>query len=93
MGLGWVPAGLGASFTGYLADHTSLTTALTALIVAQALSRQMSLVFCTHWFDIVKRDCTRVIGLQDGRILFDLPPDQVSSSQLDQLYAGSGERI
>ena len=27
------------------------------------------------------------------RILFDLPPDQVSSSQLDQLYAGSGERI
>ena len=53
----------------------------------------MSLVFCTHWFDIVKRDCTRVIGLQNGQILFDLPPDQVSPSQLDQLYAGSGERI
>ena len=38
MGLGWVPAGLGASFTGYLADHTSLATALTALIVAPVLA-------------------------------------------------------
>jgi len=67
--------------------------AVTRQIIEAAQARHMSLVFCTHWFDIVKRDCTRVIGLQDGRILFDLPPDQVSSSQLDQLYAGSGERI
>ena len=28
----------------------------------------MALVFCTHWFDIVRSDCTRVIGLRDGRI-------------------------
>lgn len=38
MGLGWVPAGLGASFTGYLADHSSLTTAMTALALPAALA-------------------------------------------------------
>lgn len=45
MGLGWVPAGLGASFTGYLADHTSLATALTALIVAPALAAVCVLLY------------------------------------------------
>lgn len=77
--------------TASLDPHTA--RAVTRQIIEAAQARHMSLVFCTHWFDIVKRDCTRVIGLQNGQILFDLPPDQVSPSQLDQLYAGSGERI
>lgn len=34
MGLGWWPGGLGASFTGYLADRRSLDVALTALTLA-----------------------------------------------------------
>ena len=67
--------------------------AVTALIVAQALSRQMSLVFCTHWFDIVRRDCTRVIGLRAGEVMLDAEPTQVTDAQLTQLYAGSNERI
>ncbi|MEZ4867353.1 MAG: MFS transporter [Caldilineaceae bacterium] len=33
MGLAWAPAGPGASFTGYLADHTSLATAMSALVI------------------------------------------------------------
>lgn len=33
MGLGWMPAGLGASFTGYLADQRSLAMAMTTLVV------------------------------------------------------------
>jgi phosphonate transport system ATP-binding protein len=66
---------------------------VTALIVAQARSRQMSLVFCTHWFDIVRRDCTRVIGLRAGEVMFDAPPTQVTDAQLAQLYAGSHERV
>ncbi|MBX3014283.1 MAG: MFS transporter [Caldilineaceae bacterium] len=41
MGFGWVPAGLGASFTGYLADQSSLTTAMTALLAPAVLA-----VFC-----------------------------------------------
>ncbi|MDE2400246.1 MAG: ATP-binding cassette domain-containing protein [Burkholderiales bacterium] len=66
---------------------------VTQQIIDAAKARHMSLVFCTHWFDIVKRDCTRVIGIKAGRVLFDLPPDQVSPDQLEQLYAGSSERI
>jgi FSR family fosmidomycin resistance protein-like MFS transporter len=32
MGLGWAPGGMGASFTGFVADHSSLATGLQLLI-------------------------------------------------------------
>ncbi len=67
--------------------------AVTRLIVEQARARGMTLVFCTHWFDIVRRDCTRVIGLRKGRVLFDGPPEEADEARLAQLYAGSHERI
>jgi phosphonate transport system ATP-binding protein len=67
--------------------------AVTRLIVDQAKVRGMALVFCTHWFDIVRHDCTRVIGLREGRVLFDCPPVEVTESRLAALYAGSDERI
>lgn len=67
--------------------------AVTRLIVDQAKARGMTLVFCTHWFDIVRHDCTRVIGLRDGRVLFDCPPAEVTEPRLATLYAGSDERI
>ncbi len=37
MGIGWAPGGLGASFTGYVADHASLTTSLQFLMVPPLL--------------------------------------------------------
>lgn len=66
---------------------------VTKQLVDLAKSRGMTLVFCTHWFDIVKDDCTRVIGLRAGRVVFDCDPDQVTVGRLEELYAGSGERI
>lgn len=66
---------------------------ITRLIVDQARGGDMALVFCTHWFDIVRSDCTRVIGLRDGRLLFDAPPAEVDEARLAQLYAGSDERL
>jgi len=33
MGIGWAPGGLGASFTGYLADRSTLSASLTWLVV------------------------------------------------------------
>ena len=66
---------------------------LRRLIVDQARGGAMALVFCTHWFDIVRSDCTRVIGLRDGRLLFDAPPAEVDEARLAQLYAGSDERL
>ena len=66
---------------------------VTGQLVSLARSRSMSLVFCTHWFDIVRADCTRVIGLRGGRIAFDSRPDDLNEAQLSQLYTGSHERI
>lgn len=65
---------------------------VTRQLVDAAKSRDMSLVFCTHWFDIVRQDCTRVIGLRAGKMVFDCPPAEVSDQRLEALYAGSGER-
>ncbi len=66
--------------------------AVTQQIVETAKERKVALVFCTHWFDIVKKDCTRVIGLRAGQVMFDRPPIAVSSPMLQQLYQGSDER-
>ena len=76
--------------TASLDPHTA--KGVTQQMVELAKARSMSLVFCTHWFDIVRQDCTRVIGLKDGEVLFDCPPEQVSEARLEHLYAGSGER-
>jgi phosphonate transport system ATP-binding protein len=67
--------------------------AVTRQLVELAKSRSMTLVFCTHWFDIVRADCTRVVGLRSGHVVFDCEPDQVNEHRLEDLYAGSGERI
>jgi FSR family fosmidomycin resistance protein-like MFS transporter len=45
MGLGWVPGGLGASFTGVVADRYSLTTALGLLVIPAVLSAACILVY------------------------------------------------
>lgn len=65
---------------------------VTRQIVDMAKQREVSLVFCTHWFEIVRDDCTRVIGLRDGRLVFDCVPAEVSSQMLQNLYEGSNER-
>jgi phosphonate transport system ATP-binding protein len=66
--------------------------AVTQQIVEMAKRRAVSLVFCTHWFDIVRADCTRVIALRGGEIVFDHAPADVSAAMLEQLYQGSNER-
>ncbi|MBS1252584.1 MAG: Fosmidomycin resistance protein [Anaerolineales bacterium] len=45
MGLGWLPGGLGASFTGLIADRLSLTVALQTLVVPPILGAICSLLY------------------------------------------------
>jgi phosphonate transport system ATP-binding protein len=66
---------------------------VTHQIVELARQCQMSLVFCTHWFDIVRDSCTRVLGLREGEVRFDLPAGSVTEERLNDLYAGSNERV
>jgi FSR family fosmidomycin resistance protein-like MFS transporter len=47
MGLGWAPGGLGASFTGLVADHFSLTFGLQLLVAPPLLGLACMLVYAT----------------------------------------------
>jgi FSR family fosmidomycin resistance protein-like MFS transporter len=49
MGLGWLPGGIGAAFTGFLADQTSLSRALGWLIVAPILGLACALMYAVVW--------------------------------------------
>jgi FSR family fosmidomycin resistance protein-like MFS transporter len=49
MGLGWLPGGIGASFTGLLADQTSLATALHWLVIPPVLGLACVLIYALVW--------------------------------------------
>jgi len=55
MGLGWVPAGLGASFTGYLADQRSLSAAMTVLVIPPMVA---ALCVLLYWVGLKLRRST-----------------------------------
>lgn len=89
---------LAASPSLILADEPTAaldpTTArqIADLLLEHAQRRAATLVFSTHWLSLVQPHCDRVIGLKDGRVLIDAPAADVSDADLDELYAGSGER-
>lgn len=66
---------------------------VTRLIFDYADRIGATLVFCTHWFDLVKSRVKRVIGIRDGMIAIDAPPSEVNEQDLARLYAGSTELI
>ena len=35
---------------------------------------------------LIKKYCSRVLGLRDGRLMFDIPSAQFTEAVLDQLY-------
>jgi hypothetical protein len=49
MGLGWLPGGIGASVTGYIADHASLNAGLQSLIVMPVIGIICILVYAV-WY-------------------------------------------
>lgn len=53
----------------------------------EAESRGISLIASLHAVDLALRHFPRVVGLREGRILFDKAPSQLSREELDQLYA------
>lgn len=66
-----------------LAGHTL------ALLNAEAQSRRITLVASLHAVELALRHFPRIIGLRAGRILFDKPAHEVTSADLDALYANS----
>ena len=62
------------------------------VLLDQSHSRGATLLFCTHWVSLVREAVDRLLGVREGRIVIDAPPDDVSDADFDDLYAGSDER-
>jgi phosphonate transport system ATP-binding protein len=49
--------------------------------------RPTTVVLSLHQPELARRHCTRVLGLRDGRLAFDLPADRLDDHVLADLYA------
>ncbi len=56
------------------------------LITDAARQRGATVIFSSHQPDLARRFAARIIGLRDGRILFDRPAGQVTDDDTDKLY-------
>jgi phosphonate transport system ATP-binding protein len=52
----------------------------------EAANRNASLVCSLHQVDIARANFGRIVGLRDGRIVFDLPREQVTDAMIEALY-------
>ena len=56
------------------------------LLCEPAADRDRTLLVSLHDPDLALRHCDRVVGLRAGRVLFDLPPAEVTADLRRQLY-------
>lgn len=59
-------------------------------LVAQSEQTGAALVASLHAVDLALRRFERIVGLRDGRMLFDKPAAQVTDAMLGELYATEG---
>jgi len=64
-----------------LARHTLAT------LRQEASKRNATLVCSLHQVDLAREQFPRLIGLRDGRIVFDAPREEVSDAMIAELYA------
>lgn len=67
-------------------DPTRSRQAISVLTRA-AKERGVTLITTLHQVDVATREFARVVGLRDGRVVFDLPSGQVTPQRLVELYA------
>ena len=66
-------------------DPTLAHMTLSAL-QQEAAARNATLVCSLHQVDIARANFARIVGLRDGRIMFDAPREQVSDAMIGALY-------
>lgn len=64
-----------------LARHTLAT------LRQEAAARRATLVCSLHQVELAREQFPRLVGLREGRIVFDLPAGQVSDAMIAELYA------
>ncbi len=57
------------------------------VLVKLAREEEQTLIASLHSVEYAKKYFSRIISLRDGEIYFDLPPEKVSSEDLDNLYS------
>jgi len=55
----------------------------------QVAAAGSALVVSLHQPELAKEHCTRALGLLEGRLVFDLPTDELDPARLHALYAVS----
>jgi phosphonate transport system ATP-binding protein len=66
-------------------DPTLSQMTLTTL-QQEAATRSATLICSLHQVDIARANFPRIVGLRDGRIVFDLPREQVTDAMIAALY-------
>jgi len=66
----------------------SLASAIIKLLLDISESLHKTLLMNLHSVDLALAYFPRVIGIKEGRVLFDLSPDKISDGLLDDLYSG-----
>lgn len=56
------------------------------LLARLAREEGVTAVISLHEYEYALSHCQRVVGLRDGRVLFDRPPAEVSEEMVDRLY-------
>jgi phosphonate transport system ATP-binding protein len=53
-----------------------------------SLKEQVPVIVNIHNVELARRFAQRIIGLAQGRVIFDGPPDQLSDTLLNDIYGG-----
>jgi len=63
--------------------------AVLGLISQQARKRQVGVIFTSHQPEFAKRFADRIVGLKDGRVLFDTLSSELNQADIETLYSGA----
>ena len=66
----------------------SLASSIVKLLIDISQNMQKTLMVNLHSIDLALSNFPRIIGIKNGKALFDLSPDQVSDNLLEELYSG-----
>ncbi len=64
----------------------ALSEEMLGLLAELTSQANRTLVVSLHSPYLIKKYCSRVLGLREGRLMFDIPATQLTESVLDQLY-------
>ena len=67
----------------------ALARAVAVALNDDARRRGVTLIASLHAVDLALSEFSRVIGLRDGRVVFDRPAAQIGPGDIDALYAGT----